>query len=116
MTVIPPIVDQRRVERRADWHTPQDCFKLIDVQAAMTGVNDRLDKGQTRMDRIETTIKNLDNKIESNNIDTAEILDIVRAGRGFFKVIGWAMKAMGWLAGIVAPVIGLYFVLKDGKL
>ena len=110
-----PVVEKRQEERRADWHTPQDCFKLLDVQEAMTGVTDRLDKGQARMDKIETTIKNLDNKIESNNIDTAEILEIVKAGRGFFKVMGWIMKSIGWTAGIAAPIVGLYFALKNGK-
>ncbi len=108
-----PVVDARQHERRSDWHTPQDCFKLFDVQTAMTGVTERLDKGQNRMDKIELTIKNLDNKIESNNTDTAEILEIVKAGRGFFKVMGWIMKGIGWTASIAAPIVGLYFALKD---
>lgn len=45
---IPPIVP----ERRKDWHTPEDCFKLLDVQKAMDSIFARLKEGNDRMDSI----------------------------------------------------------------
>jgi len=40
------------VERRKDWHTPSDCFKLLDVQQAMDSIFARLKEGNDRMDSI----------------------------------------------------------------
>jgi hypothetical protein len=52
-TEIPPVVpDDRQVERRAGWHTPDDCFKLLDVQKAMDSIFARLKEGNDRMDSI----------------------------------------------------------------
>lgn len=50
---IPPIVSDRRDhERRKDWHTPENCFKLLDVQAAMDKIFARLKEGDDKMDSI----------------------------------------------------------------
>lgn len=50
---IPQLVeDQRHGERRAGWHTPNDCFKLLDVQATMDRIFARLKEGDARMDSI----------------------------------------------------------------
>ena len=49
--------DRRTGERRADWHTPNDCFKLLDVQSTMDRIFARLQEGDARMDAI---VKSLD--------------------------------------------------------
>lgn len=52
---IPPLVsasDRRHGERRADWHTPETCFKLLDVQETMNRIFARLKEGDARMDSI----------------------------------------------------------------
>lgn len=50
---IPPVVAERRMEeRRKDWHTPEDCFKLLDVQSMVDKIFARLDDDKKRMDSI----------------------------------------------------------------
>lgn len=51
---IPPITqeDRRQHERRADWHTPNYCFKLLDVQSTMDRIFARLQDGDARMNSI----------------------------------------------------------------
>lgn len=51
---LPPINsdDRRHGERRADWHTPNDCFKLLDVQSTMDRIFARLQEGDARMNSI----------------------------------------------------------------
>ena len=50
-------IQMRQGERRADWHTPNDCFKLLDVQSTMDRIFARLQEGDARMDAI---VKSLD--------------------------------------------------------
>lgn len=51
---LPPInsADRRHGERRADWHTPNGCFKLLDVQSTMDRIFARLQEGDARMNSI----------------------------------------------------------------
>ena len=125
----PTIQDQRSPspepykgeEKRKDWHTPQDCVKLIDVQQ-------RLTDGGERMQRIEDSIKEIkaaqavmvevhnrfETKLDGNSVATAEILDIISTAKGFFRgtqVIGSAIK---WLIGI-ALAIGAFIAMIKGK-
>lgn len=51
-TPVKPIQVRQLVDRRADWHTPNDCFKLLDVQKAMDSIFARLKEGNDRMDSI----------------------------------------------------------------
>lgn len=99
---VTPIIEQRQGERRADWHTPEDCFKLLDVQAAMDTINKRLDEGQRRMDKIEDTIfanhlesmterKHQNKLLEENTAVTKEIKELISAGKGFRKVVMWTV-------------------------
>ena len=138
MTTIPPIVEEgkeidileekRQRERRSDWHTPADCFKLLDVQDAMKGVNERLDKGHERMCDIESTIDEvkviiekgaeshtwLREKLAANNSETAELLEIIRAGKGFFKTVGVLGDVLKWVLGLGAAAGGAYLTWKSG--
>jgi len=77
---IPPIVsaekdaDRRQGERRKDWHTPETCFKLLDVQTTMDRIFARLKDGDARMDSIfsqledtQTTIGCMQDNIAGNH-------------------------------------------------
>lgn len=76
------------------------CDDLVAVYA-------RLNAGDDRMTRIE-------GKIDNNNTDTAEILDILRLGKSFFRIIGYFGSFMKWFAAIAAPVIVLWYTVKNG--
>lgn len=115
-------------ERRIDWHTPADCFKLLDVQQ-------RLDDSSGRMKRIETSIedlkanherlaestarleKNLDANTKATTASaeaTAEILEIISTAKGFFrgtKIVGAVIK---WALGIATAITAFWVALKSG--
>ena len=110
-----------RHERRKNWHTPDDCEMLLSTR-------ERLDDGAARMERIEVQVcgvaahqarndKNLarvEAKIDENSAMNEELLSIIRAGKGFFKVAGWVASAVKWTAGLALPLIGLWFAIKGG--
>lgn len=134
---IQPIVEKRAGERRADWHTPEECFRILDVQGAMddvkdsiAGINERLDKGQNRMDKIEDTIfanhlesmterKRLESLLQKNTDVTTEIKDILDAGKTFFNVIGkiggWTRTVILWVLPIATAVLSFWYVITGKK-
>lgn len=61
-----------------------------------------------RMDAVESRMGKVEILVAKNNADTAEILEIIRAGKGFFKVMGILATILKWIIGIGAAVGGLY--------
>lgn len=89
-----------------------DCLperRSADTKACsmIDDINKRLDDGDARMDRIEA-------KIDANNSDTAEVLDILRLGKSFFRIVGGLGSIIKWGAAVAAPVIALIYTLKSG--
>ena len=70
-------------------------------------VNLRFLKGDERMTRIES-------KLDTNSADTSEVLEILRLGRSFFKIIGHFGALVKWATAIGAPIAAFYFTLKGG--
>ena len=99
--------------RRAEDHSCSDnvkeaCASLESVEKRMEAkMNSELKAGTERMDRIEE-------KLDANCKDTAEVLDILRLGKSFFKVIGHFGALVKWVAIVGAPVMAFYFTLKNG--
>jgi len=84
------------------------CAALADVEKRMDDKLQReLKAGTERMDRIEDLLG-------ANCKDTAEVLDILRLGKSFFKVIGHFGALVKWFAIVGAPVVAFYFTLKNG--
>lgn len=108
----------------------EDCAKLLSVQEAMDGVNVRLDDGTKRMSRIEESVTavnacikanndaalvhrvKFEKTLEENTQATADILDIISAAKGFFRVAGAIGSAIKWGTGIAAACIGLWVTIK----
>lgn len=124
---IPPIVPERReVERRKDWHTPEGCHKLLDVQTAMDRIFNRLKEGDERMDSIfghliesKGRMDCIENKLNANTKSlndntekTNRIFEIVEMGEGLFKGIKftgkWLRRSIMWVVPPVAAIIGLW--------
>jgi hypothetical protein len=117
-------------ERRSDWHSPSDCENMITVQEAMSAVNTRLEDGTKRMSRIEDSVTAVNDCIKANNDAalvhrikfektleentqaTADILDIITAAKGFFKVASAVGSVVKWVTGIAAACIGLWVTIK----
>ncbi|MBK7002121.1 MAG: hypothetical protein IPH35_19815 [Rhodoferax sp.] len=74
MTTIPPIVSERREgERRAGWHTPETCDKVIGVQAAIEGLRKQLDDGDVRMGCMEDNIAG-NHRVVCQDIKSLEVM------------------------------------------
>lgn len=75
---------------------------------SMETVHERLNRGDLRMTRIETLLN-------QNCADTSEVLDILRLGKSFFRVIGYIGSFVKWAAAIAAPIVAIYFTFKEHK-
>ena len=116
-------------EQRADWHTPADCFKLLDVQQ-------RLQDGSGRMERIEASIEELkagqeamkevhlrfEKKLDENSKATTdsataidEVLSIVSTAKGFFRGMGVVGTVIKWVLGIATAIAAFWLTLKTGR-
>lgn len=67
----------------------------------------QLKEGDSRMGQIEADLK-------TNTAATNEVLEIVRMGRSFFKVLGWIGKGVKWIAGMVTAIGGIWYVFTHG--
>ena len=107
-----------RPMRRASDHGPGDCPKNYEK---ILSVEQRLDDGAVRMEKIEASLVDIDAKFDKHvslssetNASVLEVLEIIKAGKGFFKVIGWIVNALKYMAPIAAAFATLWFTLKDG--
>lgn len=85
----------RQIERRAVKACPY--MELVD---------DRLTRGNERMDRIEKALND-------NNAATAEVLDIMRLGKSFFRMAGYFGAFVKWLTPIGIAFAALWHSTKD---
>lgn len=90
---------------------PDAALSETDWRALVT---QSLDEGDKRMDRFESAIHANTALTQEIKADTAEFLEIFRAMRGGFKVLGWFGNIAKWAASIGAAVLGLYYVWKAG--
>lgn len=86
--------------RRAVDRFPHECPAMGDFDL-------RFKTGTERMLRLEA-------KIDGNSADTREVLDILHAGKGFFKVVGWIGGVIKWCLLLAAPAVTLWYALKHG--
>lgn len=69
----------------------------VERREEMLNMQKRLEEGDARMKRIEESI--------------AEILDIIQTAKGFFKVLGLVGTLVKWLAGLGTAAILLYNII-----
>ena len=106
-------------ERRSNWHTPDDCARIDEVKKSVDDVCVRLKDGDARMARIEKNQEDAKTQRElvKAKLDTTvdsvdELLDILRAAKGFFTVLGMLGNIVKWAAAVAAPVVALWLTLK----
>lgn len=137
---IPPVVETKTEERREGWHTPNDCFKLLDVQKAMDSIFARLKEGNDRMDSIfgyldqndvrmgcmEDNIKELramqaENRqaLAENTAKTDATYELLLMGRGLFKGIAfvgkWTRRIVMCLGPPISVILGIWYMIKPPK-
>lgn len=71
------------------------------IPGQLDAINVRLDKGDVRMDRMESSIT-------ENTSLTKEIKDLMEIGRAGFKVLGWIGIAAKWIGAIAAAGASVY--------
>jgi len=84
-------------------------------------VEKRFSDGATRMTSIESSLSALSVKFaehikvssDTNGLVT-EVLSILQAGKGFFRVMGYIATGVKWTAALLAPVIALVYTIKGG--
>jgi len=104
---MPPTLDSRKQTRRiADEIVPTLISRIVE----------RLDNGDQRMNSTDAAIERLEQKIDTNSADTAEVLDILRLGRSFFRLAGYFGTFVKWTAGITAAIISAWVAWKSGRL
>ena len=123
-----PIEDRRNADRRYE-HNPVTCTQLHEVQQAVNSI--KIDMSayshnmyvlEKRIDNIfhslttgsEATVR-LEEKLNTNNAATAELLEIITSGKGFFKTVGLLGTVLRWGLGIATAIVAFVFALKTGK-
>lgn len=86
---------------------------------AIDDIELRLRQGHERMDSIEAESRErtsrMELKLDANCADTAEVLDILRLGKSFFRLAGYVGGFLKWSTAIAAPVLALWYTFKGGK-
>ncbi len=117
-TPIQPVIIERR--KAASWHTPETCHRMEEAE-------ERFIEGTDRMKRIEESItcltehqansdtarKRMEEKLDENNEATYQLLDILKSGKGFFKVIDWVATGIKWTAGLAVAIGSVWLTFKD---
>jgi len=105
----PPLIDAnvRHDRRKIDRAINDLELRMLERAKVVTELKTTLDS--TRED--VTAIKA---KLDQNSGDTREVLDILHAGKGFFRVVGWFGGLIKWVAVIGAPLVAFWYTIKHG--
>ena len=95
--------DRRKVDRA-----------INDLEQRMLERSKIVDELKVTLDTTQADVTIIKAKLDSNSGDTKEVLDILHAGKGFFRVVGWFGNAVKWCALVGAPVIAFWYTLKGG--
>jgi len=95
-------------------HTPPDQRRRERGSQDPEAIEQRFEAGSARMGRIEVTQQAM--KVEQSEMraEVSEVLEILRLGKSFFKVIGHLGSLIKWAAAVGAPVVAFYYALKAG--
>lgn len=75
----------------------------------------RFEAGSARMGRIEANQHVMGAEQSAMRAEVSEVLEILRMGKSFFKVIGHLGSLIKWAAAVGAPIVAFYYALKGGK-
>lgn len=90
----------------------------VTVPGELHAIHERLDAGDRRMQAIERDLKTNTEATQAVQANTRELLDVLAAMQGAFKVLGWigkAAKPLGAIAAAVAAIAAAWAALKGVK-
>lgn len=73
-----------------------------------------LDEAQMRLSGSDERMDRIEKKLDDNCSDTAEVLDILRLGKSFFRLAGYFGSFVKWASAIGAAVLAFWYALKSG--
>lgn len=80
-----------------------------------TEIGKRLKDGDERMSRIESNQERLEGKLDDNTDATGKVLDILNTAKSFFRFAELTGNVIKWVAGVLAPVVALWYATKGGS-
>jgi len=75
----------------------------------------RFEDGRSRMDGMSTRIDGMSTQLNTVQTNTENVVEILEAGKGFFTVISWVVKAIKPLAVVGASLASLAYFFKHGN-
>lgn len=75
-------------------------------------VQQQIDEGDKRMDILASEIQGLRKDFNELRDEVTEFLDIFRASKGFFKVLGWIGKFVKWVVSIGLAIGAVWAMVK----
>lgn len=93
--------DTAPIERRNQSHNAL-------LESRMLIIEERQTASARRQERIEA-------KLDANNSATAEVLDILRLGKSFFRMAGWFGAFVKWATPVVTGALAIWVAWKSGK-
>lgn len=102
----------------------KDVTRRLDEYFEKLGEHeDRFSAGNERFQRTDARMTEIAEKVDANTVittriekNTAEILAIFAAFRGFVKVSGWVGTVVKWVGGILLAAGIIYWTWKTGQL
>ena len=79
----------------------------------MTRFETRLDENNQRMSAMQVALNSNSATLTTNSADTAEILEILRDSKSFFRVAGAAGSVIKWALGIASAALIFWYAIKD---
>lgn len=95
--------DRRKVDRA-----------INNLEARMVTRAKIVDELKITLDTTQADVSDIKTQLDKNSADTKEVLDILHAGKGFFKVVGWCGGVIKWFLLLAAPAVTFYYALKGG--
>lgn len=73
----------------------------LSTEERLAAIEERLDRGSDRMDRIERTLN-------ENTDATLEVRDLINTVKGGFKVLGWLGGGAKWIGSLATAGAAIY--------
>ena len=97
------------IERRKTF-TSDQCPRAQWFEQA----EERLNAGAAVMAEMHAELLKNTEATKQAQAETSEVLDILRLGKSFFRVIGYIRSFIIWVAALAAPLIAIFFTIKGG--
>lgn len=106
-----PFVERRLSDRCVETGTAT-CEMLQDMESRM---DNKLILSNERLKRVEDKLDENNAATNENNAALAEVLDILRLGKAFFRLAGYVGKFAKWATAIGTPLAAAWYALRGAK-